>query len=609
MKKSPVSLPLLFLCLLLCLPGGARKRVFDLEDFGIVPADTSANLCTRLRDALRTIQQQVQPNEEVVLRFRAGRYDFHVADAEPHELYISNHDQNQPKYVGIYLDNWHNLTLDGNGAEFVFHGRMLPLALINSTNCTLQDFSIDFEKPQITQVEIVKNEGDGGITFRVAPWVDYAIDEQGYFVSKGEQWTAQPVSGIAFEADTRHMVYNTGDLGVDTKGAKEVGERTLLAPNWKDKRLTPGVKVALRTWYRPAPALFLNENVDTKLKKIDVHYAEGMGLLAQRCTNISLRQFSVCLKGKDDPRYFTTQADATHFSQCRGKIVSEKGLYENMMDDAINVHGVYLKVREVVDEYTLRCRFEHGQSWGFAWGDPGDTVTFIRAYTMENVGEANTIASIRPVGQENITGVREFTIRFTKPVPKEINTEETFGVENLTWTPEVIFRNNTVRNNRARGALFSSPRRTVCEKNLFDHTSGTAILLCGDCNGWYESGAVRDLTIRKNKFINALTNMFQFTNAVISIYPEIPALQQQKSYFHGGHPNAIVIEDNEFETFDKPLLYAKSVDGLLFRNNKVKTNNDYKPFHWNQQPVLLERCKNAVTPGYVGAPPIRPTIQ
>lgn len=280
-----------------------------------------------------------------------------------------------------------------------------------------------------------------------------------------------------------------------------------------------------------------------------------------------------------------------------------------MMDDAINVHGVYLKVREVVDEYTLRCRFEHGQSWGFAWGDPGDTVTFIRAYTMENVGEANTIASIRPVGQETITGVREFTIRFTKPVPKEINTEETFGVENLTWTPEVIFRNNTVRNNRARGALFSSPRRTVCEKNLFDHTSGTAILLCGDCNGWYESGAVRDLTIRKNKFINALTNMFQFTNAVISIYPEIPALQQQKSYFHGGHPNAIVIEDNEFETFDKPLLYAKSVDGLLFRNNKVKTNNDYKPFHWNQQPVLLERCKNAVTPGYVGAPPIRPTIQ
>lgn len=36
---------------------------------------------------------------------------------------------------------------------------------------------------------------------------------------------------------------------------------------------------------------------------------------------------------------FTTQADATHFSGCKGKITSCNGLYEGMMDDAINVHG------------------------------------------------------------------------------------------------------------------------------------------------------------------------------------------------------------------------------------------------------------------------------
>ena len=149
-----------------------------------------------------------------------------------------------------------------------------------------------------------------------------------------------------------------------------------------------------------------------------------------------------------------------------------------------------------------------------------------------------------------------------------------------------------MRNNRARGALFSSPRRTICTDNFFDHTSGTAILLCGDCNGWYESGSVRDLVIRRNKFVNALTSMFQFTNAVISIYPEIPQLAQQKILFHGGKPRSIIIEDNDFETFDAPLLYAKSVDGLLFRKNRVKRNNDYKPFHWNQKPILLENCRN-----------------
>ena len=42
----------------------------------------------------------------------------------------------------------------------------------------------------------------------------------------------------------------------------------------------------------------------------------------------------------------STQADATHFSSCRGKIDSRNGLYEGMMDDAINVHGTYLKIKQ-----------------------------------------------------------------------------------------------------------------------------------------------------------------------------------------------------------------------------------------------------------------------
>ena len=130
------------------------------------------------------------------------------------------------------------------------------------------------------------------------------------------------------------------------------------------------------------------------------------------------------------------------------------------------------------------------------------------------------------------------------------------------------------------------------EDNIFDHTSGTAILLCGDCNGWYETGACRDVLIRRNRFVNALTCMFQFTNAVISIYPEIPNLNAQKAYFHGGKKNAIRIVNNEFETFDHPLLYAKSVDGLLWKDNTVRHNEDYAPFHWNNSSVLLERATN-----------------
>ena len=583
---SVLSLSLVLSCTTL-----SAQKVYEISAFGL-KANSSKNASPVLQKALAKIKAEYKEGEKVILRFPEGRYEFHEKGAAVREYYISNHDQTNPKKVGIALEDMKNLTLDGQGSEFVFHGRMLPVSLLRSENCLLKNFSIDFENPHIAQVKIVENDPQDGIVFEPAPWVDYRIAKDSIFEAYGEGWTMRHSWGIAFDGDTKHLVYNTSDIGCPTKGASEVAPRRIHAPGWKDARLVPGTVVAMRGWGRPTPGIFLSHDVNTTIENVKVHYAEGMGLLAQLCENITLEKFGVCLKGDADPRYFTTQADATHFSGCKGKIVSCNGLYEGMMDDAINVHGTYLKVVKRVDDRTLVGRYMHGQSWGFEWGCPGDEVQFIRSNTMELVGKQNKIISIRPYDKEQTEGAREFLITFQEPVDQVINEQSGFGIENLTWTPEVLFSGNVIRNNRARGSLFSTPRKTIVENNLFDHTSGAAILLCGDCNGWFETGACRHVIIRKNRFVNALTNLFQFTNEVISIYPEIPDLKGQQQYFHGGPEGGIVIEDNEFETFDAPILYAKSVDGLVFRNNTIKLNTEYKPFHPNRNRFWLERVTN-----------------
>ena len=567
------------------------QKVYDISTFGLKP-DTHKNASPVLQKALSKIKAECKDGEAVILRFSEGRYDFHEKGAAVREYYISNHDQDNPKKVGIALEDMKNLTLDGQGAQFVFHGRMLPVSLLRSENCSLKNFSIDFENPHIAQVKILENTPQEGIVFEPASWVKYRIAKDSIFEAYGEGWTLKHSWGIAFDGDTKHLVYNTSDIGCPTKGASEIAPRRIRAPHWTDARLVPGTVVAMRGWGRPTPGIFLSHDLNTTLENIKVHYAEGMGLLAQFSENITLEKFCVCLKGEDDPRYFTTQADATHFSGCKGKITSCNGLYEGMMDDAINVHGTYLKVVKRIDDHTLVGRYMHDQSWGFEWGRAGDEVQFVQSSTMELIGNQNKIASIRPHDKEQIDGAREFIITFDEAIDPAVNGQSGFGIENLTWTPEVLFAGNTIRNNRARGSLFSTPRKTVVENNLFDHTSGAAILLCGDCNGWFETGACRNVIIRKNRFVNALTNLFQFTNAVISIYPEIPDLKNQQKYFHGGPEGGIVIEDNEFDTFDAPILYAKSVDGLIFRNNVIKKNTDYKPFHSNRNRFWLERVTN-----------------
>lgn len=571
----------------------AKDIKFKMSDFGVRP-NTAENCSPLVEKALSEIKNRTSKGDKIIIEFDKGSYNFHPEGSAQKEYYISNHDQANPKSVGIAIENLNNLTLDGKGADFLFHGRMLPVSVIGDSSITLKNFNVDFPNPHIAQVQIKSNNPETGeIVYEIAPWVNYRIENNNLVVF-GDGWSHTPSWGIAFEEDTKHLVYNTSDIGLGVKNIEEIAPRTIRSKSWKNAKLIPGTVIAMRSYNRPTPGVFVSHSKDVMFENINIHYAEGMGLLAQMTENITLDKFNICLRGKKDPRYFTTQADATHFSACKGFIRSVNGLYENMMDDAINVHGTYLNIKRKVNATTVEAAYMHPQAWGFEWGRPGDEVQFVSSKTMELFDETNKVVSIKAVDRPTEHGAKVFEIKFEKTLPFSFDEKDPIGIENLTWTPEVYFANNLIRNNRARGTLFSTPKKTVVEKNVFDHTSGTAILLCGDCNGWYETGACREVIIRNNRFKNSLTSQFQFTNAVISIYPEIPNLKDQKKYFHGGDGKGVIIENNVFEVFDAPLVYAKSIDGLSFRKNKIIRNSDYAPFHWNKMPFFFERATNIV---------------
>ena len=300
--------------------------MIDLADYGVMP-DTGENSSPVMAEALRRLASELESERQVVIRLREGRYDFYPEGASSRVYYISNHDQDNPKSVAIALENLRNVTFDGNGAELVMHGRMLPLAVVDGQDCSLRDFSIDFANPHISQVTVLENDTVGGyITYSPAPWVEYEIRDS-VFVAKGPGWEHVPCAGIAFDGATRHLVYRTSDIAVGVRPVEEIAPGQIRA-RWDDPRLLPGTVVAMRTYGRPAPGIFLDNDRNTVINNVTVHYAEGMGLLAQMSENIDLDGFNVCLRGDDDPRYFTTQADATHFSGCKGRINSTEGLYD-----------------------------------------------------------------------------------------------------------------------------------------------------------------------------------------------------------------------------------------------------------------------------------------
>jgi hypothetical protein len=469
-----------------------------------------------------------------------------------------------------------SVILDGQGSRFVFHGLMLPLLIQDSEKVSVRGISIDFARPHHSQGIVTKVE-QGAYELGVDPKLYPHEIRNGWFVHKGEGWESEDWgNGIVFDSKTREIVAGTGDFGYKGKLSvlKEGSYR--IEKDISGSGVKAGDRITMRHSSRPHPGIVLYRAKDTLLDQVTIHQAAGMGLLAQRSENIRLTGGGIHLADKTD-RYFTTNADATHFSNCRGGIIAENGLYEGMMDDAINVHATCLRIEELQGPRKLRAKYVHGQAVGFEVALPGETLRGIRARHLEPcaLGE---VAAIRRLKTD------EVEIEFTTDIPAGLGKGD--ALENADWFPAVTFRGNTVRNNRARGTLFTTPKPVKVENNLFDKSSGSALLLAGDANGWYESGACEDVLIRGNTFRNNLTSRYQFTEAILSFYPEVPDLAGQAGYYHRN----VRIEDNVFETFDVPLLYAISTDGITFTGNTITYNDSYKP--WNKPPFTLRHCAN-----------------
>ena len=97
------------------------------------------------------------------------------------------------------------------------------------------------------------------------------------------------------------------------------------------------------TQNRHSPAIHATASSGVLVEDVTIHHCGGMGLIAEKTDNVTVRRLQVVLR-KGSPRIITTTADATHFCNCRGTVLIEECIFENMLDDATNVHGSYVRV-------------------------------------------------------------------------------------------------------------------------------------------------------------------------------------------------------------------------------------------------------------------------
>lgn len=455
--------------------------------------------------------------------FAPGEYHFRSPQTMP--VYISNHDNVEPKKFFLPATNIANVAFCSSGARFVCHGEGVAFALIDTRNVKVSGIAFDYFRPRFSEWRL----------------------KGGKLVQCDAQYTCEVRDGKLFAVGP-----GWGEL---QRLAHFFDGKTLapLGSKWWDggadkvfDAYPEGTVVVTRNGYRPSPCVLLYRAKDTSFTDCGALSASGMGLLAQRCDTVTISGWRT--RGT---RFTGLQADATHFSNCRGTVTVENSILEGMVDDGINVHSTALRVDKILPGGRIVCKYAHVQSTGFDVFLAGETARFIRTETFET-DEERIVESVKWNAPDEIELV------VAGGVPTGI--AEGDAVENADWQPSVVFRGNTVRNMSPRGALFATPGKIVCEDNVFSCVTGAAILLAADAKDWFETGACRDLTIRNNLFHRCT---MIGGKGVIQVTPKVHLLDEQRKRYHRN----ITICGNRFVQCPKPKLYAVSASDISLFNN------------------------------------------
>ncbi|RYD46230.1 MAG: hypothetical protein EOP83_29980, partial [Verrucomicrobiaceae bacterium] len=126
-------------------------KVLKGEDFGIRASDT-ADQSPALRKALGALREA--PGS--TLKLAKGDYHFHATGALRRHFHISNHDQPTWQPTAIPLVDLRNVTIDGQGSTFIFHGLVQPVLIMDSERVTLRGIGIDYAIPHHSQGIVAK---------------------------------------------------------------------------------------------------------------------------------------------------------------------------------------------------------------------------------------------------------------------------------------------------------------------------------------------------------------------------------------------------------------------------------------------------------------------
>lgn len=562
----------------------STPTIVDVSTHGIQP-NTGNDAAAAIQATIAKAKESTANGGSAVVRFPQGRYDIYPDKSAERTFYVSDtvgeREAYKNKKIGVLVEDAQNITIDGGGSTFVFHGKMTTFAAIRSTNVTFENFTVDFQVPTVIDLTVESVNGNEA-TIYVPEAYNYKVannsvtwlsdispytNEPYWMLTNGSTYTQRydTVAGLTRRGNTQINPIFMGSTITDAGNHR-------LHVTWHSTpsdEIRPGNSFQIRDTIRDHPGAFLWESKNLTLRNLDMHFLHGFGVVGQHSENITMNDVDF----ETPPSTGRTSAGFADFIQMsgtKGLIDISGSTFANPHDNPINVHGTFLQVAEKIGPRQVRAQYRYHESTGFPSFYIGDKVEFTQQSTLTPL--PNSVATVVAVDGlnserkkmgEDSGRLTDIILTLDRDIPVAVTPRQTV-IENITYAPRIHIHDNVFKETPTRGILVTTRGEVVIENNLFDGMGMAGIFISTNVNnrnGWFESGRATNVTIRNNVFQRSNMQAIFVEHANSSISPDNPV--------HEKHS----ITGNTFNMSNKHILDMKSVKGVDFTNNRIIREN------------------------------------
>ncbi|MDD9267050.1 right-handed parallel beta-helix repeat-containing protein [Paenibacillus sp. GCM10023248] len=311
--------------------------ILRVSQYGMKP-DTGEDACEAI-GAILTIAGGI--DHKVIIEFESGRYDFYDTYATKEQYCISGTAsmldiRDHTKRIGMHIKGMSNITIEGNGALFVYHGKMVPIVVDESQDIEIKRVSIDYERPTVSEM-IVEAVHETAVDYAIHPDSWYAI-EGNQLVWMGQGWRSS--SGPAQVTDPHTgRTWRTGNPVTEASHAEELESYKVRLHYNRRHEAMPGHIYLMWEDSRDQAGTIVVRSKNIVFDQVHYGYAPGYGLTAQYSDNLTLQHLHFA------PREGTGRTAAAFSAfvrmiHCTGKL----GIYHNNFSgshgDAVQVYGM-----------------------------------------------------------------------------------------------------------------------------------------------------------------------------------------------------------------------------------------------------------------------------